>query len=82
VTMAYLVRCNSAEFGPDAPSRHALPKDKLRAIRDGQSHLEKAPDFAEFIIGRAFARPVGSIRATVAYSAAVTVLAGTFAPAP
>jgi hypothetical protein len=23
------------------------------------------PDFAEFIIGRAFARPVGSIRATI-----------------
>jgi hypothetical protein len=35
------------------------------AIRE-QEAANKAPDFAEFIIGRAFARPVGSIRATLA----------------
>ncbi len=30
------------------PSGHAfgVPKDKLRAIRDERSHLEKVPDFA------------------------------------
>jgi hypothetical protein len=29
-----------------------------------EAALRCSPDFAEFIIGRAFARPVGSIRAT------------------
>jgi hypothetical protein len=36
---------------------------KRSAIRD---HSNTAPDFAEPVIGRAFARPVGSIRATLA----------------
>jgi hypothetical protein len=31
-----------------------------------RGHSDIAPDFAEPVIGRAFARPVGSIRATLA----------------
>jgi len=36
------------------------------APRNDEGASRSFPDFAEFIIGRAFARPVGSIRATLA----------------
>jgi hypothetical protein len=44
--------------------RHEVPpNDGLRETW-GSAGTSRTPDCAEFIIGRAFARPVGSIRAS------------------
>src|SRR5713226_8237199 len=48
----------------DSVIEKIVARMKRSAIRERT--LTAAPDFAEFIIGRAFARPVGFIRATCA----------------
>jgi hypothetical protein len=55
---------DSAEMVPD----HMIGKGQTLGYRlVGQSHDGEAPSYltAEFIIGRAFARPIGSIRTGV-----------------
>src|SRR5439155_16312326 len=44
--------------------RSPVARMKRSEIRGGRSASRAAPDCAEPVIGRAFARPVGSIRAT------------------
>jgi hypothetical protein len=51
------------------------PKDKLRAIRGGPIGAQGCPRIS-------LALHPGSLKRSRRYSAAVTVLAGTFAPAP
>ncbi|MGF6431934.1 hypothetical protein ABIE91_007154 [Bradyrhizobium elkanii] len=58
------------------PTRFALTS---KATSPFQGEVRAQPDFAEPVIGRAFARPVGSIRATQYRSALVPISAPTLA---